>query len=502
MRIMLEAPLCDEAMEVLRQSGAELITSERLEGVARCDAAVLTEGKAAPEELYQETSALKVVGILSRNDKSLDIKRATRAGEAVLSPRHGQASSVADYVFYLMLSLARGEEGILCELKGKRLGLLGFPPMAADIAKRAKAFDMSVLSYDPEMNRGRATLFGVEPTSLVDLFVQSDFLVLLADGTRWSRSLVGKDEIQLMPEDAALICVTAPSIFNWDELVRALDWGYLKHFAIDLPQKNAHLSYDVQKYGLVTLAQVANTQEARIGNECEIARDLLLSLEGKQVGTSVNVPRLYQKDSPLVKAWCRISYILGLFLGQRLSTWPKAVQLEIASDVPESEEFVLTAAIYMGLAQGLGEESTNMINAEMIVKEKGMMLEKKAAPEAATGLRLSLVQNDTQFALAGTLQAGREMITEVDGYAIAAAPREHLLLVPHINRPGLVGQVGTFLGEKNVNIAEMVLGHKPLDRSTALMWIHAEEPLSQAALEESRKLGSVLNMEYIHLPNC
>ena len=144
----------------------------------------------------------------------------------------------------------------------------------------------------------------------------------------------------------------------------------------------------------------------------------------------------------------------------------------------------------------------NFVNAMVVSTERGLKLEKNKAGDDNLGLRLEVVLQDVQFSLAGTLHADAAVVTEVDGYQIVASPREHLLLVPHINRPGLVGQVGTLLGEKDVNIAEMVLGHKPLDRSTALMWIHIEAPLEQAVLDESPKLASVLNMEYIHLPNC
>lgn len=502
MRIMLEAPLCDEAMHLLEQHGAEVVINEGLEGVAGCDGALLTEGKAAPEALYDGASALRAVGILSRNDKGLDIKRATRAGKAVLSPQGGQAASVADYAFYLLLSLARGEEGMMIELRGKTLGLVGLPAVGAEIAQRAKTFGMEVLCFDPDMNRGRASLYGVVPTDLVDLFVQSDFVILLADGTAWSRALVGKDEIQLMPEGAAMIALTSTRIFDWDALVRALDWGYLKRFAIDLPQKDAHRARDVQKYGLVSIEQAANTLEAKIGNACEIARDLLQVIKGKQVATTVNVPRLYQKESVEAKAWCHLAHTLGYFMGQRLGAWPEKLGLEIGEDVPHAEEYAITASLLTGFAQGLGEENVNFVNAMVVSTERGLKLEKNKAGDDNLGLRLEVVLQDVQFSLAGTLHADAAVVTEVDGYQIVASPREHLLLVPHINRPGLVGQVGTLLGEKDVNIAEMVLGHKPLDRSTALMWIHIEAPLEQAVLDESPKLASVLNMEYIHLPNC
>ena len=115
-------------------------------------------------------------------------------------------------------------------------------------------------------------------------------------------------------------------------------------------------------------------------------------------------------------------------------------------------------------------------------------------------LRLSVETPSSHLQVAGDRAGGEDNIIQVDDYYFRGHPHEHVLLVPHINRPGLIGQVGTLLGEKDVNIAEMVLGYKHQDRTTALMWMQIEQPLDRSISEESRKLASVLSMEYIHLP--
>ena len=154
---------------------------------------MILSGKASlADALYAEDAAVRVLGCLGPENTNFDRARATRAGIMVLEPRYGEAASVADDALYLMLSMARErKEGVAIELRNKTLGFLGFPPLAAEIAGRARGFGMELLCYDQDLNRGRAALYHCERTSLVDLFVRSDFVVLLAAPAEWNAALVG-----------------------------------------------------------------------------------------------------------------------------------------------------------------------------------------------------------------------------------------------------------------------------------------------------------------------
>lgn len=502
MNILLEEQLCDEAMDALNASAAEVVVDPSLAAVGTADAVILTGRSPVPDALYDEKSLLRVVGCLNANNANFDLSRATRAGRMVLVPHYGEAASVAEYAMRAMLDMARNRADGAIELKGKTIGFLGFPPLAGEIAQRANAFGMKGLCYDPELNRGRAMLHNVERTNLVDLFVRSDFVLLVQPASEWSKGMIGKDEIQLLQKGAGLICLTDPQIFRWDELVMALDWEYLSHFAIDLPQNRAHLAREVKKYGAVTVSEAANTREARLANQVEMAQDVVAALRGEQVETAINITRVHLANLREGSEWCNLAHTLGLFMGQRMKGLGGKCIITESGNVPCTESDAIVAALLEGMAKGLGETTINRINALLWAEENGLNLTIEKNPDAAESrLHLSVETKESHLQVAGTRSGGQALIVQVDDYVVHAQPRTHLLLVPHINRPGLVGQIGTLLGEKNVNIAEMVLGHKPQDRTTALMWIHIEEALDKSISEESRKLASVLNMEYIHLPN-
>ena len=502
MKIILEERLCDEAMEKLAAASADVAVDTELTDAASADAVILTGQATLPEAMYEKTAAVRVIGCLGPDNENFDRARATRSGLMLLEPRYGEAASVADYALYLILSMARErKDGGAIELKDKTIGFLGFPPLAGEIAKRAQGFGMKMLCYDPNLNRGRAMLYHCESTSLVDLFVRSDFIILLSLPLAWNEGLVGKDEIQLMKKGAGLICLTDPQIFRWEELVRALDWGYLEYFAIDLPAGQEALVKEVAPYGRVTVAEAANTREARIGNQVEMAQDVVAALSGAQVDTATNIARVHNANLKEGSSWCALGHLLGVFMGQRLSALPETLLIEESGVLPVTESDAIVASVLAGLAEGLGAVKINSVNSHLWAdaQELRVVLKKNDGVQNEQ-LRLSVETPSSHLQVAGDRAGGEDNIIQVDDYYFRGHPHEHVLLVPHINRPGLIGQVGTLLGEKDVNIAEMVLGYKHQDRTTALMWMQIEQPLDRSISEESRKLASVLSMEYIHLP--
>lgn len=502
MRILLEEALCDEAMAHLAQSGAEIVVDATLASVATADAVILTGKANVPEAMCDVDTKVQVVGCLGKENEGFDRQQATRAGMLILAPRRGEAASVADYALQQILAMARKRKvGPAMELSGKTLGFVGFPPVGAEVAKRAQGFGMELLCYDQNLARGRAALYHCESTSLVDLLVRSNFVLLLAEPDDWSTSLIGKDEIQLLKKGAGLICLADPQIFRWEELVRALDWGYLEYFAIDLPERQAALAKDVAAYGTVTVAEAANTSEARIAGQLEMAKDVAAALTGAQVDTATNLPRVHAANLKEGERWCTLAYLLGVFMGQRLKGLPKQLEIEEAGAVPVAESAAIVASVLAGFAEGCGEKKINRVNSRLWAEERGISVAVCQRDDAAKhSLRLALEAERGRLQVAGTCDGGANSITQVDAYHLQGHLYPHILLVPHENKPGVIGQVGTLLGEKQVNIAEMVLGYKPHDRSTALMWMQLDQPLAKNTSEESQRLASVLNMEIINLP--
>lgn len=500
MTIISEEALGVEAMAVLEEANIDVIVDAGLERWQESDALILSGNVPLPEALYTAARPPKVIAHLNKDSQNLDRKRITRSGVILLEPRHGEAASIADYAMSMVLKLARERKEGAIELKGKNIGFLGFTPTAAEIAQRARGFDMNLYCYDPDLNRGRAMLYNCEATTLVDLFVMCDFVMVLAPLSNQTKGLIGKDEIQLLKKKAALIHLTDPKVLRWDELVRCLDWEYLDYFAIDLPSNKASLKRDIERYATVTINEAANTLEARRGNEVEMVKHLISVLQGKMVDTAVNVAHLRAAHAKEGEEWCQLGKLLGQCMGQRLKKLPGNCTIEAQGFLPASESDAMTAYVLTGIAQGMGDSSINPINARLWAEEQKMNVRFEKDMEAShSSLKLSMITEMGRYQFAGDIINGLASISQVDDYLLRAQPTEHVLLVPHINRPGMVGQVGTLLGEEDVNISGMVLGHKQRDLSTALMWITIEQAPDAELAEQSKRLSSVLSMEYIHL---
>lgn len=499
MRIVTGEQLSDEAMEVLEQAGCEVVTDPMLEACEGADALICTGDTPLPETAY-EGGSIRAVVFCNRDQTAADLRRLTRAGILALMPKSGEAASIADYCLKLLLDMARDRKEGAFELRGRSLGFLGFNRVAAEIAQRARGFDMDLYCADTSLNRGSALRYNVEPLSMVDLFVICDFVVVLVPLSSDTRGLIGKDEIQLLKSSAGLICLTDPGVFRWDELVRCLDWEYLTHFAIDLPRKNARLAREIEPWARVSVAEAANTLDARRGNEVEMARNLVEALSGGEVETAVNAPETHAQDAELLADWAALARMLGQFMGRRLTHLSQNAVIEASGFMPATEQALITAQMLNGLAQGLDVSGINVINARAWAAENDLAVRYEIRGETEHArLCLSVITARGRYQVAGDLASGDVQIIQVDEYLLRARPTEHVLLVPHVNRPGLVGQVGMLMGEENVNISGMVLGHKAHDLSTALMWITIDQAPDEALAEKSRALPSVLSIEYIHL---
>lgn len=253
--------------------------------------------------------------------------------------------------------------------------------------------------------------------------MRSDFVVLLAAPAEWNAALVGKDEIQLMKKGAGLICLTDPQIFRWEELVRALDWGYLEYFAIDLPRNQAALARDVSAYGRVTVAEAANTREARIEGQVELAQDVVAALSGAQVDTATNIARVHTTNLREGSRWCALGRLLGVFMGQRLETLPDVLEIEESGALPVTESDAVVASVLAGFAEGLGEKKINFVNSRLWAEDKGLTVAlKQNASALKAQLRLSVETPTRHLQVAGDRAGDEDNIVQVDDYFLQGHP--------------------------------------------------------------------------------
>lgn len=465
------------------------------------DGLLLSGDGELPEMLYAARGKLAAIGLLNRDQRLLDVPQATAAGILVLEPLRGESASQADFILMKLLEAARESDYEPVELAGKRLGILGVGPAAKEVARRAQAFGLQVVFSAEESSRVQAELYQAEILPTIDLLVSVDILVNLQTRAA-GEGRFGKDEIQLLRENAILIHIGDPQVLRMNELVRALDWGYLKRFIIDLPPGYEAMQEVLAHYigDAASVGAAGNTLEARRSIEREMARDLIHALRGQAVDSTINVPHLRLAERRLHAPWLRLATLLGQMLGARLGHRPKQVDLTAGQEAPRLNEMAVWSAFLEGLAHGLGDDRVNRISARIWAQEAGIKLVWQAESARIDGLSATAGSLRGILEVGGSLRHNALQLTRLDQFRFTAEPTEHLLLVPHANRPGMVGQVGTLLGARQVNIGGMVLGQKEEARDIALMWIMLDKPPKADLLEKITALSGMRQPEYIHLP--
>lgn len=500
--VMAEQDVGAGARAIFEEAGIQLAEGLTPAFWEEADGLILSGHEPLPAVFYDNPGRVKVVASLAANTATLPMERLTRAGLPVLRPRHLETDSAADFVMWRMLENARNRAGGGMELKDKTIGFLGFGGLAAYIARRAQSFGMHCCCFDPDVSEARARGFGCTMINRVDLMIVSDFICVTLPLDATTTGIIGKDEIQLMKTDATLIHMADPQVLRWNELCRALDWGYLQHFIIDLPADASHLAKDLHGFpqAHVTVNEAGNTREAFLGNVRELAADMLRIARGEEALTAVNIPKRRARKIRNAHLWLELSGILGQLMGQRLTKLPRQGSLNAEGPAQEIGSAVLLAAALEGVALGFGQAQVNTINSRMWAEEQGLKMQVRGqADTEPPELVLSMQTGRGVLRMAGRINHGEITITQVDDYLLTAKPTEHILLIPHINRPGMIGLAGTMLGEWGININGMVLGHKATERATALMWIVLGKKLSEEMLARIRALPNMDGAEYMQL---
>lgn len=472
----------------------------------KAEIVIVGDNAQIPPEFYENTGKVRVMAALVQGAETIDLHLATRAGIEVLAPNRGVSHSVADFLFARILQIARFEqkEGEAYELQGKTLGLLGWNDVSMQVSIRAKAFGMRVLVYDEQLTRGRAAAYDCELTDFIDLFVNSDFLSVHVPVQKELGNVIGKDILKLMKPEATLLSFADPEIFVWNELVRGLDWSYFRFLVMDLPlsYKDKAADFAENERAFVSVGRAAATIEAEESICREMIQEALKLARGETSRAILNTPRISERNRKVMNELLPFFDYIGQLSSARFQNKiPERVELLCEGQWPEIDEPPLLSAFLTGLARGFGATGVNNINAQMWAEEVGteayfMLGENHGAASIVARLYLE----GKRYEIAGRVIGSQWQILGWDEYQFIAEPTKHLLILPHLNRPGMVGKVGSLLGERQINIGGMVLGHPPGNHNTALMWIRLDHAPGGDLLETLRETPDILNATYIYSP--
>jgi D-3-phosphoglycerate dehydrogenase len=494
-RVLVSEKLAERGLELLRAAGHEVdvrldMTPDQLiEAIERADALIVRSATDVTDGVLAAASDLVVVGRAGIGLDNVDVEAATRRGVMVVNAPQSNILSAAEHAMALLLSQARNVpqahadlvagkwarakwEGV--ELHGKTLGVVGLGRIGALVAQRALAFGMRLCAYDPYVAPERARQMGVELLTLEELMAESDFVTIHLPKTPETVGLVGADVLAKAKPGIRIVNAARGGILDEEALLDALRSGQVGGAALDVfssePCTDSPL-FELPNV-VVTPHLGASTHEAQDKAGVTIAEQVNLALAGDFVPFAVNVAAT--EVSELVRPFLALAEQLGRAFACLNDGIPDRLEVEYQGGLAGANTAILTLAVLKGVFAAGTEEPVSYVNAPQLADERG--LEVREASIATTRDYVNLMTlRSGEHSLAGTLSGPRSepRIVMVDDHVVEVPPAEHMLVVRNDDRPGMIGVVGTALGEAGVSISSMAVGPSRTG-NTALMVLSTE----------------------------
>ena len=490
-----------------------------LAAVADCDALLVRSGTRVTREVIQAGARLQVIGRAGAGVDNVDVDAATEHGVWVVNAPDSNSVAVAEYVFALALALLRrlpwAWESLRsgqwsrgrfrgAELAGKTLGIVGLGRIGSRVAERAVAFGMAVLAYDPFVAPERAGSAGVALRSLEDLLASSDIVTLHLPGTGTTTGLIGVRQLACMKPGAYLINCSRGSVLDEAALLSALDSGHLGGAALDVfaaePPHGSPLV--VHPRVLATPHLAGTTDEAQQNVAMAVAEQVLAVLAGRQPRYPVNAPALSAEQQARIGPHLDLARRLGRFYSQIATEPTVAVRLEFAGQAAELETALLTAAALEGTLAEASESPVNLVNARLVARNRGISVTETSSAKAgpySSLVTMSVQTSEGERRVAGTVMHGQPYVVSIDEYPIPFVPAGMLLYTEHVEQAGILGKMGTLLGEHGVNISFVQVGRRARG-GKGVMVVGVDDRLSEAVLDAVGSLPSVVRARMVCLP--
>jgi D-3-phosphoglycerate dehydrogenase len=500
----------------------KLPEADLLKAVAEAHALIVRSETKVTKKVIEAAPHLKVVGRAGVGVDNVDQEVATQRGVVVMNTPGGNTISTAELTMSMLLALARkipqahasmkaGEwkrkdfQGV--ELNGKTLGILGMGRIGTEVARRALAFGMRVLAYDPYLSRSRAAALQVELLDNVDdVYAAVDFLTVHMHITDETRGMVNTSAFAKMKKGVRLVNCARGGLINEADLLAAIQSGQVAGAALDVFETEPPPA----EFPLRALPQVimtphlgASTEEAQenVGIEvAEVVTDYLLT---GAVRNAVNLPNLDAATYASVKPYLGLGEKLGRLLAQIAPKRNDRLVVTFGGKAAQAPGDPITRMILKGFLGSAGGKEVNQVNVRTMANTLGLLVEEIRSNEEtdySEWLHVAVYSGEQKLSVGGTFFGARNMprIVRVNSQPVEIVPEGVLFLMNNKDRPGIVGYIGTLMGKHNVNIASMSLSREQAG-GKALTVLNLDSVPPPALIEEIQKDPDISNIRIVKL---
>jgi D-3-phosphoglycerate dehydrogenase / 2-oxoglutarate reductase len=524
-KVLVTEALAEEGIAKLEtEAQVDVLTGldqqKLLDIIGDYDAVIVRSATQIDREVIERGWRLKVIGRAGIGLDNIDVGTATRRGVLVVNAPQSNILSAAEHTMALLLSMARNipaadaslrsgawerNKFTGVELHGKTLGVLGMGRIGTLVAQRAAGFGMHIVAYDPYVSESRASQLGIElAADLEALCRDADFITVHLPKTAETKGLVGEKAFAAMKPGVRIVNAARGGIVDEDALVRAFESGKVAGAAFDVFGKEPPGPHPFFSHPeiVVTPHLGASTQEAQEKAGTSIAEQVLLALRGEFAPYAVNIQGGAEYNEilrPFIPLTEKLGRILNAVAGPRITE----IQLEVRGELAEFDTRILTLAGLKGLLTGASHEPVTYVNAPLIATERGIQVEETKSAVSKDYVNLISIRagaGQGSVAVAGSLVGlkDQERIVQVYEYGMDMAPERYMTFLRYADRPGVVGRVGSVLGEAGVNIASMQVSRQT-NGGEALMGLTLDHPVPGDVLDRIVKAIEARDAKFIDL---
>ncbi len=525
MKVLVSDNISPKGIEILKNAGLEVdvkvgMKPEELRAlIGDYHGLVVRSATKVTPQIIDAAKNLKVVGRAGSGLDNVDIPAATRKGIVVMNTPGGNTITTAEHTIALMLALARQVPQATMSLKegkwekkrftgvelfNKTLGIIGIGKIGSQVAKRAQALAMNIIAYDPYLSEDRANAIGVEKVELKELFSRSNFITIHTPITPETRNLINKETIKKMKKGVRIINCARGGIVNEKDLYDALVEGKVAGAALDVFEKEPP-----EGNPLMTLENLictphlgAATKEAQENVAIAVAEQIVDYLINRTIRNAVNFPSIPVDQVAKLQPYINLAEKLGVLAAQIFEDAMREITIEYYGEASEVDTAAIKIAAIKGLLTPVLKEEVNFVNAPIIAKERGIEVKETKSAGAIdyqSMIKIRIKAKDKESYFAGTLSSKKDpRVIAIDDFEVEIIPEGELLFIFNIDKPGVIGNIGTILGKHNINIARMQFGREaPGGRAISVVTI--DTPATLPIIEEIKGLPNILSVKRLTL---
>jgi D-3-phosphoglycerate dehydrogenase len=482
---------------------------ELVRDLANADALIVRSATQVTAALIDAAPNLRVIARAGTGVDNVDVPAATARGILVMNAAGANSISVAELTLGLMLAVARKiaaadasmkagawdkKSFMGTELRGQKLGVIGFGRIGREVAARARAFGMDILAYDPFFTARAADAAGASLVDLDELFAQADWISLHVPALPETRHLINADRLQKMKKGVRIINTARGELIDEKALADAVESGQVAGAGIDVfeseppPDKRLQLLPQV----VATPHIAASTHEAQQAVGTEIALQVRDYLQEGIIRNAVNFPSVPQDDVPMLRPYLQLAQKLGSLVAQLLTERPSSIGIRYYGPLVTAYENVIGSAVLTGVL-GRSADSVTAVNSRAVAAERGIELVESRSSRSRDFTHVISVklrgQTQERWVEGVVVEPGHPRLCSLDGVPVEANLSGTIVVTANDDRPGVIGDIGTMFGRHGVNIASFALGRSG---NTAVGVITVDEGVGlQSAVDEVRNLKAI-----------